>query len=359
MMFSARHTFSWLCLTFLSNLAFSQGSLTPKYSNEFLAIGVSARGLGVGGSMTALTDDVTSAYWNPAGILNTKTKYEAALTHNQYFQGIASYNYAGFTTKIDDTGSIGFSVIRMGIDGIPNTLNLRNPDGSFNFDNVSSFSEASYAFMFTYARESHLIKGLRTGANVKVIHRTAGIFATAWGFGIDVGGQLDVKKWKFGAMLRDVTSTFNAWNFNTEAIRDAFVQTGQQIPNNSIELTLPRLLIDVARPFKITQDFNVLPTVGFEFTFDGKRNTFLKTNLLSGDIRAGVEFNYQNIAFLRGGIGNFQQVQDINRQTSTTGTPSFGAGFRINKITVDYALTNFGSTNAGLASHVLTLKGQF
>jgi hypothetical protein len=336
----------------------AQGSLTPKYSNEFLAIGVSARGLALGGAMSSVTDDVTSAYWNPAGLLNMKSTYQGALTHNQYFGGIASYNYGGFAARLDETGVLAFSVIRMGVDGIPNTLNLRNPDGSFNFDNVSSFSEASYAFMFTYARESKLIKNLRTAANVKVIHRNAGTFATAWGFGIDLGAQLTVKeKWKFGLMARDITTTFNTWNFNTEAIRQTFVQTGNRLPNNSTELTLPRLLLDVSRPFTFNNEMiGIQPIVGFEITFDGKRNTLLQTSLLSADVRAGLELNYKQTVFVRGGIGNFQQVKDISRQETTVSQASFGLGVHFGMFTVDYALTNFGSTNAGLASNVLTLK---
>ncbi len=338
--------------------AMAQGSLTPKYSNEFLAIGVSARGLALGGSMTAMTNDVTSAYWNPAGLLNMKGNYQGALTYNQYFGGIASYNYGGFAARLDETGVLAFSIIRMAVDGIPNTLNLRNSDGSFNFDNVSSFSEASYAFMFSYARESKLIKNLRTAANVKVIHRNAGTFASAWGFGLDIGGQYDIKKhWKLGVMARDITTTFNTWNFNTEAIRSTFQQTGQKIPNNSTELTLPRLLIDLSRPFSLYNDMiGIQPTFGFEFTFDGKRNTLIQTSLVSGDLRAGLELDYKKLVFVRGGIGNFQQVKDISKQTSTISQASFGLGLHLGMFSIDYALTNFGTTNAGLASNVLTLK---
>ncbi len=42
----------------------------PKYSNEFLAVGVGARSLGMANAQTGITNDVTSAYWNPAGLVN-------------------------------------------------------------------------------------------------------------------------------------------------------------------------------------------------------------------------------------------------------------------------------------------------
>ena len=50
-------------------LFFSFGNLAAqKYSNEFLSIGVGARAHGMSGAQTALTDDITAAYWNPAGL---------------------------------------------------------------------------------------------------------------------------------------------------------------------------------------------------------------------------------------------------------------------------------------------------
>ena len=45
------------------------------------------------------------------------------------------------------------------------------------------------------------------------MYRKVGDFAHAWGFGIDVGAQYHFKKWKFALMGRDLTSTFNAWDF--------------------------------------------------------------------------------------------------------------------------------------------------
>ena len=46
---------------------------TPKYSNEFLAIGVGARALGMSGAQAAVVDDATSGFWNPAGLTRVKS----------------------------------------------------------------------------------------------------------------------------------------------------------------------------------------------------------------------------------------------------------------------------------------------
>ena len=67
-----------------------------KYSNEFLAIGVGARALGMGNAYVAVTDDVTSGYWNPAGLTAMSSPYQVGLMHSEYFAGVAKYDYASF-----------------------------------------------------------------------------------------------------------------------------------------------------------------------------------------------------------------------------------------------------------------------
>jgi hypothetical protein len=52
-----------------------------KYSNEFLSLGIGARGLALSNTMTSLTDDVTAAYWNPAGLVRMQRPYQLAAMH--------------------------------------------------------------------------------------------------------------------------------------------------------------------------------------------------------------------------------------------------------------------------------------
>ncbi|MEM9982244.1 MAG: hypothetical protein AAF734_07095, partial [Bacteroidota bacterium] len=162
---------------------------TPKYSNEFLNIGVGARALGMASAQTAVANDVTAGYWNPAGLLNIEDKYQGTLMHAEYFAGIAQYDYLAFATPVDSNSHIGVSIIRFGVDDIPDTRFLYDINGAINYNNITFFSSADYAFLLSYARRSNLIKGLQLGANFKIVHRQAGDFATAWGFGLDAGAQ--------------------------------------------------------------------------------------------------------------------------------------------------------------------------
>ena len=65
---------------------------TAKYSNAFLSLGVGARGLAFSNSMVAISDDVTSAYWNPAGLGRMQQKLQLSAMHAEYFAGISKYH---------------------------------------------------------------------------------------------------------------------------------------------------------------------------------------------------------------------------------------------------------------------------
>ncbi|MCB0684700.1 MAG: hypothetical protein KDC32_27850, partial [Saprospiraceae bacterium] len=134
------------------------------------------------------------------------------------------------------------SLIRFGIDGIPNTLSLYDDEGTVNYDNIVEFSAADYAFLLSYAQPLKVNKGkLLLGGNVKVVHRVIGSFANSWGFGLDLGAQYQTGNWRFGAMARDLSTTFNAWKVTfTEAEKDVLLATGNELPDiNSVEITKP------------------------------------------------------------------------------------------------------------------------
>ena len=337
-----------------SNTLFAQA---PKYSNEFLNIGVSASALAMGNSVVASVNDVTSGYWNPAGLLNVSGNISISLMHAEYFAGIAKYDYAAFSYKIDSSSVFGFTAIRFGVDDIPNTTQLIDASGNINYNNITSFSAADYGFLFSYARKFG-IPGLQLGANVKVIRRVIGDFAGAWGFGFDVGAQYKYKNWQFGAVARDVTSTFNAWSYNlSPEMVQVFQETGNTVPTSNVEVTLPRLLLGAGRKFNFWKKrMSVLAEVDADMTFDGRRNTVISTKAGSVDPHMGAEVSYKDLIFLRLGIGNIQKSTDVTGAPITTFQPDFGVGIKIKSFALDYALTNIGDASVALYSNVFSLK---
>ncbi len=327
----------------------------PKYSNEFLAIGVGARGMAMSNSQVAHVADGTAAYWNPAGLPGINDKYEVSLMHAAYFGGVANYDFAGFAMPIDSSNHIGFSIIRFGVDDIPDTRFLYDANGALNYDNIRFFSASDYAFLFSFARKSSWLGGIQAGANFKIIHRNVGEFANAWGFGLDLGLQKHFKWIDLGLMLRDLTGTFNAWTHNPSMVEDVYTLTGNVIPVSTLEVTLPRAVLGVSHPVHFGEKLGLLATMDLEMTFDGKRNTVLKSSLLSISPAAAMEVDYSHIAFLRLGAGKFQTVKDFNKTSRTSWQPTFGLGVKIKSFRLDYAMTDVTNSAEGIYSHVFSL----
>ena len=160
-------------LTVLACAREGQGQDAPKYSNEFLAIGVGARALGMSGASVSSVNDVTSGYWNPSGLLGVKGDIQVAAMHSEYFAGIAKYDYLAIAKPIDSSSTLAFSFIRFGVDDIPNTTELIDNNGNIDYDRITSFSAADQAFILSYGRRMKN-PNLRLGGSAKVIYRRVG-----------------------------------------------------------------------------------------------------------------------------------------------------------------------------------------
>lgn len=339
-------------ILFLGNYTFSQ---TVKYSNEFMNIGVDAAALGMSNAVTAQTEDVNSGYWNPAGLLKISNK-QLGLMHANYFANIAQYDYAAFAMPIDEKSAMGISLIRFGVDDILNTTQLIDNEGNIDYNRISLFSTADYGFTFSYARTTP-IKGLTYGVNAKVIRRIIGDFADSWGFGFDIGLQYELKKWQFGLMVRDITTTYNIWNINEEAyqqIANAIPGENQDLPADT-EITLPKVQLGIARKFDFTPEYSLMAATNFNMRF-AQTNDIISSSTLSIDPAAGFEFGYTNLVFLRAGIGNFQNVQQFDGSDRVGFQPNIGLGFQYKGFQIDYALTDIGDQSEALYSNIFSLK---
>lgn len=334
------------------------GQAVRKYSNEFLNIGVDAAAFGMSKSVVATSRDVNSTYWNPAGLVAVND-YQGTLMHAEYFAGIGKYDYIAFAMPIDKQSSLGISLIRFGVDDILDTTELIDNEGNIDYNRIKLFSAADYALNFAYARNL-LVQGLDIGFNVKIVRRIIGDFASSWGFGLDAAMQFERNHWKFGLMLRDITTTFNVWSFNDEKLQpilDAIPGENQELPQSS-EITLPKIQFGIARKFELNRDFGLLTEFDLNFRF-AQTNDIISSSVVSIDPSFGFQADYMNMVFLRAGIGNVQQELQFDNSQQVTLQPNFGVGFRIKGIQIDYALTNIASVGNALYSNVFSVKLDF
>lgn len=304
-----------------------------KYAGEFMAIGVGGRALALGGASVALADDVTAGYWNPAGL--TRLSYpQIGLMHDERFAGLVNYDYAGAAMPLGPGSTIGLSVIRLGVDDIPDTRlagidadgNPLPPDrwqevAGIDPSRVVWYNSADWAVYFSWARKAG--EHFSYGANVKFIRREGG-GASATGVGFDVGATAAVGGVLLGANLQDATSTLVAWSTGTN------------------EFIVPTLKIGGAWPLDF-QPVRVIPVADADLRFEGRGGTAnLDAGPLSADFHAGVEVGYAGIAAVRAGYADI-------------GSLTFGAGIRLPKIDLDYSFAKFDGEDRLGNTHRISL----
>lgn len=337
-----------------------------KFVNEFLNIGAGARAHGMSGAVIASGADGTAGVWNPAGLTDVDKPLQVNAMHAEWFAGIANYDYGSLVKRFDEKNKAygALSIVRFGVDNIPNTLNLIGPDGSVNYDDVTSFSAVDYAVFLSYGR-AVFNENLRLGGSVKIINRGVGQFANAWGFGADLGLKYKTYRMTYAVMAQDITTTYNTWSFNyTEEEKAIFAATGNEIVSSSTEVALPKLVLGAA--------FNSNPDAISYFTYVIEANLRISSDsrfagiggeTLSLDPALGAELGYKGLVFVRAGLGDVERaLNQVNGSRNLSMKPNIGLGLNLGRFGVDYALTNIGALgqeNGALYSHIFSLRLDF
>lgn len=321
-----------------------------KYGADFLAGGVGARALGMGGAHVALAADVTAGYWNPAG-LSVLLFPAAAYMHAERFDGIVQFDYGAVAFPLSARSTLGVSFFRSGVDDIPNTLNAWQ-DGQPRADNVTFFSAADYAFFVSYARQVR--ENLSAGATVKLIRRMIGDFASAWGYSVDLGAQLRLgPHLALGANAQDLPGMLQSWSINAEALQglEAF---GQQLPAGGAEIVLPVLRLGAGvLALPLLEEINLTAGLDLDLAFDGQRAYALHAGDVSFHPRAGAELAYREVVALRFGVSDLTTHARFGTQL----TPSVGLGLALGPLNVDYGFGDFGGMRQELGfSHRISLQ---
>lgn len=316
----------------LASAGASAQTTVAKYAGEFLAIGVGGRPLGLGGSYVALASDASAGYWNPAGLVRIDYP-DILVMHDERFGNLVNYDYAAVAIPFQSDMSFGLSVIRLGVDGIPDTRNAwldANGNGIFDdntrpdYDKVTYFNAADWAFFFSYAKRA--TASLSYGASVKVIRRDLAD-QSATGIGFDVGLLYSPAENLFiGANAQDITTTLLAWT------------TGRN------ELISPTIKMGAAYLLSALNG-QFAPTVDIDMRFENRRfASAAHVGPISLDPHVGLEFDYRETVALRVGYSDVKQI-------------TVGAGLHLSKVDIDYSFATFGSAADDLGdTHRISLR---
>lgn len=127
-------------------------------SAEFLKLGVGGRACGMGEAFSAVADDSSAIYWNPAGLARIKGR-SAMFMHAALFEGI-SYEFLGYGQRVKDIGAFGIGIQYLSVGIIQETDSSGSEIGS-------SFSPKDMAISAAYSMTT---QGFSFGASAKYIH---------------------------------------------------------------------------------------------------------------------------------------------------------------------------------------------
>ena len=153
---------------------------------EFLRYGVGARALGLGRAFTAMANDASAIYWNPAGLIGVQRKEFSTMYSNLYYD--SRYTYMAFAmprTFLGANNAFGFGWVNL-------TMADFDQRDEHN-QHLGDFDMYEQAFIFSGAREFvHPVGILNYGVNLKFVNQAfPGYTGTKFGLwnnmGLDVG----------------------------------------------------------------------------------------------------------------------------------------------------------------------------
>ncbi len=319
---SIKNTFILIIL--MSAIILPQSKVGTTAAN-FLTIPVGARASGMGGAYVAIANDVTSAFWNPAGL----TRMERSELNVSYSEWLVNtkHNWVAFGMKLGlfDAVAISFNQIDFGTEEIT-TADQPNGTGQF-------WSASDLAITLSYAH--NLTDRLSVGGNIKYI--TQNVYnESAKAFALDVGLL-------FYTQVEGLKIGMNISNFGTEMKLDGkdLLQpvdidpslTGNN-PNIASRLStgswpLP-LVFSVGVSWDLLQTDMWGMTVAVDANIPNNQDTYINT---------GGELVWNDIVSIRGGY------YALGKAASVTGlTAGFGIKYDFGSFLgkVNYSYTDYG-----------------
>lgn len=277
----------------------------------FTKLWVGARAAAMGGAYTALAEDITALYWNPAGIARLPG-INAGATHTELFAGITQ-NFIGATMPLSDRYRVGVSLNEVDYGDIRRTTLTKDANGG-------NYNANDLAFGVTIA--GALTDRFAFGATAKYL-RNSILDLSAEGFAFDASSlyQTDFYHMKIGM---DLTNLGSDRSFEGNSL--TLLANGS--PENSVQRPLATHMVTSDFPlpliFRIGAATDVLQgavenqalNLAFEFSThsDGPEVYNLGGEYIWDDmvaVRAGYAFNEDQLG-LGAGAGFRYKSEDFS-----------------------------------------------
>jgi tetratricopeptide (TPR) repeat protein len=150
-------------------------------TRSVFSIGAGSRAIALGGAFSAIGDDASVLYYNPAAL--RLCRYPGAvLNHIQLLSGFsdASYDFLGLVYPTISAGSIGLGIMTVGTGGIRGFDEFSRETGDL------SYRESQVILGYALDLPWHHIGDVTAGSSVKVLSQRVGEYSAA-GTGLDIG----------------------------------------------------------------------------------------------------------------------------------------------------------------------------
>ena len=312
----------------MTTLLFAKDRLTNVGTTaaSFLEVGVGARAIGMGGAYVGIADDVSSIYWNPAG-LGVMTKGEIVFEQVDWLAGI-SFNYFGVAVPLNGYGTMGFFINSMTMP----TMKVRTvqyPDGT-----GEDFDASSFAVGLSYGKS--LTDKFSIGFNLKYIRETLW-HEKSKSFAFDVGTKYEtgIKGLSIGAAITNYGPDMQLDG------SDLIIYHDSDLSKDGNNDKIMGKLLTEKWPLPLNMQFGI----GYDI-YDTKYlrittaiDAFHPINNTES-INLGCEIAIVNMLFLRSGYKAFGQ-QDTEEGFTFGGGINYKL-FGQSNIKLDYAYTDFG-----------------
>lgn len=305
-----------LVLIFLLSSGISYAQLIPNLggqktgtsSLQFLKIGHGARSAGMAETFVAVSDDISSLYWNPAGLVAFKEN-GITVSHTEWFVD-TKLEFVGGVFHFGGNNALGISLTALTTEDMKVTTELQP------FGTGAYFRYSDIALGVSYARQ--LTEQFAFGATVKYVEETLGDL-------------------KMRTVIGDL-GTFYRTGLGTTRFAVAISNFGAQVsPSGSVELIGGRTANNFQKfppptLFKIGFAMEPLLTVNNRLTTSIQLNS---PNDNAEHVSVGAEYSYKEMFFLRAGYKFNVDAENF----------SAGAGLKVPisfaKMNLDYAITNY------------------